>query len=382
MAHIALFIWLFSLLALVHTYVLYPFLLRFWARNKPLNPIRFAADDQELPFVSVLMSVYNEEKVMAEKMKSLLDLHYPADKLRLYIGSDCSSDNTHALIAEHISDRLHFVPFEQRRGKPPVINDLAAMAFARVPAGANHVLLLTDASVMLEPEALYRLVRHFKNPGIGVVDACMLSTGTRKEGISQSEERYIGGELQLKSAESRLWGKMIGPFGGCYAMRSDLFEPIPPNSLVDDFYLVFRALEKGAAAINDLDARCYEGATHKVRDEFRRKKRIAAGSFQNLQRFGHWVLPPTTTLGFAFLSHKVLRWLGGFFIILAWLSNAVLAYGNQIFRGLFVAFTLGLCLVPLLNWLLNKFNIHHFYLKSIAYFLAMNAALVAGFLNG
>jgi cellulose synthase/poly-beta-1,6-N-acetylglucosamine synthase-like glycosyltransferase len=308
-------------------------------------------------------------------------LDYPAHLLRFYIGSDCSSDQTNAIVAAVAAqdDRVHFFPFESRRGKPPVINELAAEALKDHPAVPGHIFLLTDASVMPEPDALWRLVRHFKNPSIGVVDAHMRSAGLRREGISRSEDRYLSGEVLLKHAEGTLWGKMIGPFGGCYALRSDLFEPVPPNSLVDDFYLVFRVLERGFAAINDLDAVCYEGATHHVRDEFRRKKRIAAGNFQNLARFRRWVLPPVSTLGFAFFSHKVLRWLGGFFILFAWFSCCWLAWSNQFFQILFCLFSLVLFGVPLLDHLLQRWKIHISLIKHLSYFLAMNAALIAGF---
>ena len=152
------------------------------------------------------------------------------------------------------------------------------------------------------------------------------------------------------------------------------------TTLVDDFWLVFRVLEKGYAAINDLDAQCFEGATHRVTDEYRRKKRIAAGSFQNLARFRRWVLPPITRLGFAFFSHKVLRWFGGFFLLLLFLSVGVLALQNQFFNRLFWLMTLGTVAVLGLNFFQNKFQRKPWGLiKNLAYFLAMNLALIDGF---
>ncbi len=370
-----------SVLALAHSYVFFPLLMKWLAKGKKPNSRVFAANDPELPTVTVLMSVYNEEKVIGEKLESLRKLDYPAGKLHLYIGSDCSDDATNALAeaAKATMPNLHFFPFQQRRGKPPVINELAAMALEQQKAGPEHIFLLTDASVMLRPDTVYQLVRHFHNPSIGVVDAHMRSVGLRGEGISRSEDRYLNGEVRLKYHESLVWGQMIGPFGGCYALRSDLFEPVPPNSLVDDFWLVFRALEKGFQAINDLDAVCYEGATHQVRDEFRRKKRIAAGSFQNLARFRRWVLPPRTTLGFAFFSHKVLRWFGGFLILLSWLSCAFLAFYQPFYRLLWLLMTAGLVGVPLLDWALARLRLTFLPVKNLAYFLAMNAALIAGF---
>lgn len=370
-----------SVLALAHSYVLYPLLMKWLSKGKRPNELVFDKDDAQLPAVSILMSVYNEEKVIAEKLDSLLRLDYPAGKLQIYIGSDCSDDATNQLVSQAASgsDLLHFYPFAQRRGKPPVINELAEYALQRVPAGPGHVFVLTDASVMLRSDTLYHLVRHYRNPAIGVVDAHMRSVGLRGEGISRSEDRYLSGEVQLKYREGLVWGQMIGPFGGCYALRSDLFEPVPPNSLVDDFWLVFRVLEKGFQAINDLDAVCYEGATHRVRDEFRRKKRIAAGSFQNLARFRRWVLPPMSTLGFAFFSHKVLRWFGGFLILLSWLACAFLAIDMAFYRWLLLLMTAGLAGIPLLDWLLSRLRFTFLPVKNLAYFLAMNAALIAGF---
>jgi cellulose synthase/poly-beta-1,6-N-acetylglucosamine synthase-like glycosyltransferase len=338
----------------------------------------FAPGDPQLPRVSVLMSVYNEEQVLAEKLDSLRAVAYPPEKWHIYVGSDASDDRSNALVAASGLPNLRFFPFEARRGKPPVINDLAAAALAD-GGQAQHVLLLTDANVLLHPDAVYHLVRHFCDPAVGAVDARMLPTGLRAEGISRSEERYLSGEVRLKYHEGVVWGAMMGPFGGCYALRADLFEPVPPRSLVDDFWLVFRVLEKGYRAINDLDAVCYEGSTHRVADEFRRKKRIAAGSFQNLARFRRWVLPPVTRIGFAFFSHKVLRWFGGFFLLFAWLASGMLAAANQSALWLFCAFTLLLVGMPLLDAALQRLRLHVPPVRNAAYFVAMNAALVAGF---
>ncbi|MCC6410052.1 MAG: glycosyltransferase [Saprospiraceae bacterium] len=369
--------WL-SILALLHSYGFYPWWMRGLARGKkPHGPV-FGPFDAGLPRISVLMSVYNEEKVLAAKIASLKKLAYPSDKLFFYFGSDGSADGSNAILAASGLQNLHFFPFEERRGKPPVINDLAEKALES-GSRENHVLLLTDANVLLHEDVPYHLVKHFRDETVGAVDAHMRSVGLREEGISRSEERYLSGEVLLKHHESLAWGMMMGPFGGCYALRADLFEPVPPHSLVDDFWLVFRVLEKGFKAINDLDAVCYEGATHRVGDEFKRKKRIAAGSFQNLARFKRWVLPPFSKLGFAFFSHKVLRWFGGFLLLIAWLCAGILAFSNQLYLLLFCGLSLLLVGIPLLDVITQKMGRPNILLRNIAYFIAMNAALMAGF---
>lgn len=379
MVWVALAVFAVCVLALMHTYVLYPAGMMLAARGKRLNGHVHAPDDPDLPAISVLMAVHNEEKVLADKLTSLSQLQYPAGKVRVYIGSDASTDSSDQIGSDHHGmERYRYTVFPARRGKPPVINDLAAMALSERGLH-NHVFLLTDASVMLSPNVLYNLARHFKDPSIGLVDAHMKSTQVQQAGISTSERAYIGGETKLKYAESVLWGSMMGPFGGCYALRADAFEPIPEKHLVDDFFLAFRVLEKGFKAINDLDAVCYEGATHRVKDEFRRKKRIAAGSFQNLALFRRWVMPPTTSLGFAFFSHKVLRWMGGFLMLFGWVALGALAYCNQMARSLFLVSTAVLAGAPLLYALMERMRLPAGPVRHLSYFISMNAALIAGF---
>jgi cellulose synthase/poly-beta-1,6-N-acetylglucosamine synthase-like glycosyltransferase len=371
------------LLGLLHTYVLYPWGMRWAAKGKSGHADVFGPDDPGLPVVSVLMSVYNEEKVMASKLQSLFAQAYPSDKLFFFIGSDCSSDQTNPMAAAAAAGRANFFffPYTERRGKPPVINDLVEAAITRHPAGPGHVLLLTDASVMLSPQVVYHLVRHFRDPRIGLVDAYMQNVNLQSRGISTSENAYMGGETMLKHAESVLWGQMMGPFGGCYALRSDLFEPIPAKHLVDDFFLSFRVLEKGFWAINDLQALCTEGATHHVGVEFKRKKRIAAGSFQNLDLFKRWILPPVTTLGFAFFSHKVLRWWGGFFLFFGCMAMGILGMYNQMWLCVFIVSVTLMVSLPLIHQLLEYLHFPSGPMRHLAYFISMNAALLAGFVQ-
>lgn len=370
-----------SLLALAHSYFFFPMLMRWLAAGKRGNLIFFEKTDAELPQVSVVMSVFNEEKVILEKLESLAATDYPSEKVQFFIGSDCSDDATNSICKKFAATRPNFFfkNFEQRRGKPSVINDLAKLIFENTPAASDHLLLLTDASVMLESDTIFQLARHFKNEKIGVVDAQIRAAGLRKEGISRSENQYLTGETLLKHHESLAWGAMMGPFGGCYALRSDLFEAVPTNHLVDDFWLNFRVLERGFHSINELAAVCHEGATHRTQDEYRRKKRIAAGSFQNLWAFRKWVLPPLTRVGFAFFSHKVLRWFGGFLLAAMLISAAGLAFFSGFFFKAFWLLMAVLAGVPLLDFLCKLLKINFLPLRNLAYFLAMNLALVEGF---
>ncbi len=373
-----------GILCFAHTYLFYPFLLKILSRSKH-NNLQVFQNPEDFPQVSVLMSVYNEAAVIGTKLNSLLQLDYPPEKLSIWIGSDCSSDTTNEVLASFTQNdpRIHFFPFAQRRGKPPVINELAENAIrAHSGTSALHVFLITDANVILIPKTLKELVKHFKNERIAVVDAHMIHTGIKANGISQVEDQYISTEVQLKHREGIVWGKMIGPFGGCYAVRADYFTPVPHNFLVDDFFITLKAIERGGFAISELKAICYEPVSHEIGVEYRRKARISSGNFQNMATFRRLWLPPwRDSLHFAFFSHKVLRWTGPFLIIVAGLCCGLLALNplNLFYRCSFFVLTASCTLLPLLDIVLARFGFNIRLLRSLRYFLLMNMALMEGF---
>jgi len=368
--------------ALVHTYIIYPIMVRFLSRNKKNNVIFYDQSDN-LPEVSVLMAVHNEASVIKEKMESLLAQDYPAQKLSFYIGSDCSTDATNDILENYKNSNssIHFFPFHERQGKPGVINVLEQKVSSRSARSNDHIYLLTDASVMLEHNTLKKMVRHFKNNEIVLVDAHMMYSGVGEKGIARSENKYLNAEVLVKNAESRLWGKMIGPFGGCFCIRSSHFRCVPQNYLVDDFYIAMTAMQKGGSAINDLEAKCFEQVSHKASEEYRRKKRISTGNFQNLFAFKN-LLNPFTKLGFSYVSHKVLRWMGPFFIIAMFVSSFILAQSEVVFFKFIFAGLIGwFFLIPSIDRLLSWVNIKIKIFRSISYFNHMNLALLHGFIE-
>lgn len=375
-----LFILFFSGACLVHTYWFYPKLIRRLAARKPEVVPTFP---QEAPFVSILMAVYNEEKVIAQKVDTLLALDYPAERIRIFIGSDHSSDGTNAILEAYRQQdpRIHFFPFEERRGKPGIINTLYKEALQFEPASSRHLLLITDANVMLDPACLRSLTRHFQDDTIAIVDAHMQHVGLQEEGISRSEDQYLSGEVLLKHAEGKLWGTMIGPFGGCYVLRSDYYSPVPAKFLVDDFYIAMRVFERGGKAINDLDAACYEAVSHEWREEYRRKARISTGNYQNLVTFRHLWWPPFRPLNFAFFSHKVLRWLGPFFLLLFFAASLllVLLFDNYWYTWLFLSVIVFYFALPILDLILYQLSIQWKFVRNVRYFFLMNLALLTGF---
>ncbi len=367
-----------SVFLIFYSYVIFPAILSYLAKGKMTNEGNFQNND-EFPGVSILIAVYNEELVINQKLESILHSDYPKEKLEIIVGSDASTDFTEGIVRTFSNEFpiVKFHQFPERRGKPSVINDL--VTFSVYP-----YIILTDANVFFDKQMISRLIRNFRNVKTGLVGANILNVGMKKDGISVQEKSYIERENLIKYREGVLWGCMMGPFGGCYALRKELFEKVPPFFLVDDFYISMKVIEKKYRCINDLKAICYEDVSNDLFQEYKRKSRISAGNFQNLKKFSHFLLKPFSPAGFCFISHKFLRWMTPFFIIFSFVSLIVLSFYNYIYFILLTGEII-LLITPLLDWLAVKMGMHLRILRFVSYFSIMNLALLKGFfkfLNG
>lgn len=334
--------------------------------------------------VSVLIAAHNEDNVMNQKLINLLNSIYPTHKLEILIGSDASTDHTNLIVqrfARHHKN-IRFFLFEERQGKARIVEQL-------VNQSIGEIIIITDANVFLERNTIFDLVKHFKNNEIGLVDSHMINKGLNKNGISIQESIYISREVKIKNSEARIWGTMMGPFGGCFAMRKELFVPVPQNFTVDDFYWNMKVLEKGFQSINELQAIVYEDVSNLISEEFRRKVRISVGNFQNTIMFKHLLNGFFTSknlkhknpfgLALCFLSHKIFRWITPFLIILIVCVNILLIH------SLFYEFTLkvflGTIILTFIDILFRKIGIHIVTLRFVTHFYSMNLALFIGFLK-
>jgi len=365
-----IFFWI-AFILIAHSYVLYPIFTQLLGRFFKNNSSVYS-HEEELPLVSVLMAAHNEEKIIEEKIISILNSSYPSSKIEILIGSDRSTDNTNSIIKKYADsdERFHFFEFSNRTGKIGIVNHLNQKA-------KGEILLLTDANVILEPYTLFELVKHFKNPDISLVDSFMKHRNLKADGISRQESNYISNEVNTKHAEGKIWGSLMGPFGGCFAIRRVEFQPVPNNFLVDDFYSCMQVLKNKKRCISDEKAIVLEDVSNNLNAEFKRKIRISSGNFQNLAKFWPLLLRFNGT-AFAFFSHKVLRWLTPFFILFIILVFPFLLAIKENYKyfGLFLLImfsSLGF------DFILKKMNIHLVMLRFLTHFTSMNIALFLGF---
>jgi len=391
--------WL-SLFLIFHTYILFPLILQLLTTRKKTNKFQEQQGDPDdtegLPFLSVLIAAYNEEEVIEGKIRSVLSSDYPSDRLEILVGSDNSTDKTNEILydLEKEYPRLKVSVCFERTGKPGVINQLAQKA-------KGDILVITDANVMLDQSSLRTLVSSFNNREVALVDTRMVNTSLKKDGISHQEKFYIGREVRIKNQESILWGSMMGPFGGCYAVRSKNYTPVPNHFLVDDFYVNMSVLKQGYKCVSNINANVYEDVSNDLKEEFRRKKRISAGNFQNLQKFRSLLISQQPGVAFCFLSHKVLRWLVPILVLITLgtsiflgterASSAKLIMNMQkgadsllLIENLYLLFALVQIIfisMPVIDHILRKIGIHVLPLRFISHFVLMNLALLAGFIR-
>ena len=363
-----------TLALIIHTYIIFPLWLdirvRFFHKKSSVS-----FSDSYQPFVSIIIPAYNEESVIEKKIHSIYAGDYPATKFEVLVMSDASTDNTDKIISrlQKKYPSLFFTRSQQRIGKPSILTLLVKQA-------KGEFILLTDANVMLAENTLTRLMRHFSDPNTGLVDTKLVSINDKQKGIAFQEKEYTNREVSIKYKEGLLWGIIMGPSGACYALRKNLFKPIPSNFLVDDFYINMKVLEQGYKAIVEPDALVYEDVTYKLKEAFRRKVRIATGNFQNLHAFKRLFRNIFKPAGFCFWSHKGIRWFVPWLLLLNLTANIFLAW-HDTFYLILLGIQLFLFLLIIIDNILEIFGKQIVILRFVTHFYSMNLALAAGFIK-
>jgi cellulose synthase/poly-beta-1,6-N-acetylglucosamine synthase-like glycosyltransferase len=306
----------------VYAYAGYPFVLAFLVRVAG-RPVPLAdLPDAELPGVTLIVPVHNERSTIERKVENTEAVDYPAGRFEVLYVSDGSTDGTNELLQTRVDARSTLMALETRGGKGAALN--AALARAR-----HDIIVFNDASIMLQPDAIRKIVRGFATASVGCV------SGEDRIADLGGEGLYGRYELGLRRLESRLHS-IVGASGSFYAQRRSLCEPFIPN-LAPDFLSVLRTVEQGFRAIADPEAIGTMSSLRSTRDEFERKVRTLLRGITTLVVFVH-LLNPFRYGWFAFelLSHKLARWLVPFFLIGMLAASGVLAVDSVFYRLLSV----------------------------------------------
>jgi biofilm PGA synthesis N-glycosyltransferase PgaC len=317
-------IWAFwgAVVLIGYAYAGYPAWLWMRGRLHP-RPVQSAPIE---PFVSMVMVVRNEEKVLEGKLDNLLSLDYPEAKSEIVVVSDGSSDRTDAILHQYAqSPKVHAVLNQLSRGKASGLNDALNVAH-------GEVVVFTDARQSIEASALRTLVSNFADPEVGCVSGELMlgdpGTGEKTKGAGL----YWRIEKSVRELESKS-GSVVGATGAFYGVRRELLNPIPEETLLDDVYIPMQVVRAGKRVVFEPQARAWDIADQGTDREFARKVRTLSGNYQLLQ-LQPWLLSAENPIRFEFVSHKLLRLIVPFALLLALLSCALIP--TPLYRALFV----------------------------------------------
>jgi len=312
----------------VYAYFAYPLLLRLLTSDSraPVLAGETAADEpgepSDWPAVSISLPAYNEEARLAETLEALLALDYPQDRLEIVVVSDASSDATDEIAASYADRGVRLLRLPERGGK------VAAENFA-APRLSHSIVVNTDATIRIPPEALKPLIRAFADPSVGVASGRDVSVASVEDEANQAESGYVGYEMTVRALETRAGG-IVGASGCFYAILRHLHEPPFPPHLSRDFASCLIAREHGYRSVSVDEAICFVPRTGSLAREYRRKVRTMARGLATL-RFKRALLNPFSYGRFAWMlwSHKLARWLVPLSTPVALLALAGLALGGH-----------------------------------------------------
>ena len=346
-----------------------------------------AKDETAAKFkVTYIVCAYNESDWISQKVQNSLSLIFPSESIRFVFVTDGSDDDTpqkaRTSFESSANKHWHVIHSPERRGK------IAAFHRAIQIFGVwddcppeKHIIISTDANTLINPEAVLFITRHFNDPQTGAVAGeKRIQMGEKDAANAAGEGIYWKYESLLKKWDSRLWS-VVGAAGELFAIRSDLYEAVPADTIVEDFYLTMRIAQKGYRVAYEPNAYAVESSSASIPEELKRKVRIAAGGLQaavrlapilNIFRYG--------TLSFQYISHRLLRWtLAPLSLPLILLSNIFLALEGYRFYQIILGFQLLFYALATLGWLLERRQIKIKVLFIPYYFCLMNYAMYAGF---
>ena len=327
------------------------------------------------PDVTLFIAAYNEKDFVAEKVKNSRELNYPGEKLHMVWVTDGSDDGTPELLKQFEGVEVFHLP--ERNGKIGAMN--RGMKLVQSP-----IVVFCDANTMLGKDSIRRIVNLFSNPKVGCVSGEKRIFGKEKDSAAGAGEGlYWKYESALKKWDAELYS-VVGAAGELFAIRTELYQEVEKDTLLDDFMISLRVAQKGYTIQYDPEAYAIETASASVKEELKRKVRISAGGIQSVIRLSSLLnIFSYGTLSFQYISHRVLRWtLAPLSLLLLIPAGTFLAAKEGITEfGLYsILFWLQLLFYcsALLGWYLENKSIRVKLLFVPYYFFIMNLSVFLG----
>lgn len=255
-----------------------------------------------LPSITMVISAYNEERVIRQKIENSLALDYPSDRMEIVVISDGSTDRTEDIAREFVDRGVRLRAFQGRQGKVACLNQV-------LPSLRSDLVVMSDANSIYESPGLQALVRHFTDPRVGCVCGRLRYVNPQRLLSGEGERLYWGYEGLIKRLESSL-GSLLGANGAMYAFRRELFRPVDPLMFCDDVIPVRIALQ-GYLTLYDPEARCTEETAGEAVERRRRARHASFGMRSMIHLAADALRSSRWLVLYQCISHRMLRWAGG-----------------------------------------------------------------------
>ncbi|MGC9522845.1 MAG: glycosyltransferase family 2 protein [Anaerolineae bacterium] len=351
---------------LAWTYFAYPVFIALLARWRPRPHER----RPQTPSVSLVIPAYNEEEIIERKLENALQLDYPSDRLEIVVVADGSNDRTPEIVRDFEPRGVRLMHQPERQGKAAAMN-------RAMPETHNEILVFSDASAMMERDAIRQIASNFADPHVACAGGEKRIHQADKI-QAEGESTYWRYEAFIKRADS-LANTAIGAIGEFLAIRRDLYRNVETDSVVEDFVLSMKLVMDGWRVVYDPSAVTWEEASPTLGGEWERHARLGAGGFQAMRRLRELLSPRYGLAAFQYFSHKVLRWIAPFLMIICLVTSALLL-SVPAFRILFWLQVM-FYFLALVGWGLEALGLKFKPLRVVFYFCFGNAAILAGFLR-
>lgn len=355
-----------SLAVLFYVYAGYPILVFALAYVRPKR----VSKAEILPFVTVLITAFNEENSIEAKLKNTLELDYPAEKLEILVASDGSTDDTDEIVKTFASSGVKLFRQEGRAGKTITQNNAVAVTL-------GEIILFSDATTHYSPDVLRKLLPAFADEKVGCVAGRLIYTDPTETNVGSGARSYWNYETLLKNAESDACS-LIGASGCLYAVRKAAYEPMYAAAC-SDFLICTLLYRKGLRSVFEPEATCFETTNEQAGDEMRMRVRVISQTFTDLWQ-NRDMLNPFRSGFYAveLISHKLLRYFVPVLLLAAFLSNGALAISSAFFAALFALQT-AFYLAAFFGWLLELTGKRTTLFVLPLYFVLANVASVIAF---
>ena len=364
------------LFIIFYTYIGYGIVLYLLVRIKRLLKKKKTVQIDYEPEVTLFVAAYNEKDYVDEKVANSLSLDYPVEKIKQVWITDGSDDGTPDILRKYANKGIEVYHEDARGGKIGAMN--RGMAFVKSP-----IVIFSDGNTTLGKESIRRIVNLFADPKVGCVSGEKRIYQKDKDAAAGTEGIYWKYESTLKKWDAELYS-VVGAAGELFAIRTELFQHVEKDTLLDDMMISLRVAMKGYTIQYDPEAYAIETASANVKEELKRKVRISAGGIQSIIR----LLPLFNIfkygwLSFQFISHRVLRWtITPFCLAFILILNSIITFNEGFFSSnLFTIFFWGQILfyvAALLGWFLENKQIKVKVLFVPYYFFIMNLSVFMG----